>query len=197
MSHRCVIKRDGRNVNYKRSYRIYTAEGLIWLKATPETCWRTSPRVSWVNWSLSMLFDGFYVHQLFDGRKFGIFTLVNNCSHNAWRCIVANHCGELMWCPSVPEIACVNFVSTNGGRKRKKTTLFDTPENKKTLQVITYKVFPVPRTGFEPAHLAAPPPEDGASTNFATWASLILPTTIGRPHFPQSSSPDRLNGLQI
>ena len=26
----------------------------------------------------------------------------------------------------------------------------------------------VPRTGFEPAHLAAPPPEDGASTNFAT-----------------------------
>ena len=30
----------------------------------------------------------------------------------------------------------------------------------------------VPRTGFEPAHLAAPPPEDGASTNFATWAGL-------------------------
>ena len=30
--------------------------------------------------------------------------------------------------------------------------------------------FFVPRTGFEPAHLAAPPPEDGASTNFATWA---------------------------
>ncbi len=30
--------------------------------------------------------------------------------------------------------------------------------------------FSVPRTGFEPAHLAAPPPEDGASTNFATWA---------------------------
>ena len=29
----------------------------------------------------------------------------------------------------------------------------------------------VPRTGFEPAHLAAPPPEDGASTSFATWAS--------------------------
>gem|GEM_PF-6858184 len=28
----------------------------------------------------------------------------------------------------------------------------------------------VPRTGLEPAHLAAPPPEDGASTNFATWA---------------------------
>lgn len=28
----------------------------------------------------------------------------------------------------------------------------------------------VPRTGFEPAHLAAPPPEDGASTNFAIWA---------------------------
>ncbi len=28
----------------------------------------------------------------------------------------------------------------------------------------------VPRTGFEPAHLAALPPEDSASTNFATWA---------------------------
>src|SRR4051812_23489654 len=27
----------------------------------------------------------------------------------------------------------------------------------------------VPRNGFEPSHLAAPPPEDGASTNFATW----------------------------
>jgi hypothetical protein len=31
----------------------------------------------------------------------------------------------------------------------------------------------VPRTGFEPAHLTAPPPEDGASTNFATWAESI------------------------
>ena len=34
----------------------------------------------------------------------------------------------------------------------------------------------VPRTGFEPAHLAAPPPEDGASTNFATWASVCCLT---------------------
>jgi hypothetical protein len=32
----------------------------------------------------------------------------------------------------------------------------------------------VPRTGVEPAHLAAPPPEDGASTNFATWARFFL-----------------------
>ena len=32
----------------------------------------------------------------------------------------------------------------------------------------------VPGTGFEPAHLAAPPPEDGASTNFATRA-FVLP----------------------
>ena len=31
----------------------------------------------------------------------------------------------------------------------------------------------VPGTGFEPAHLAAPPPEDGASTNFATWAGCV------------------------
>ena len=30
----------------------------------------------------------------------------------------------------------------------------------------------VPGTGFEPAHLAAPPPEDGASTNFATRAVI-------------------------
>jgi hypothetical protein len=29
----------------------------------------------------------------------------------------------------------------------------------------------VPRTGFEPARLWALPPEDSASTNFATWAS--------------------------
>jgi hypothetical protein len=28
----------------------------------------------------------------------------------------------------------------------------------------------VPRTGFEPAHLSALPPEGSASTNFATWA---------------------------
>ena len=33
----------------------------------------------------------------------------------------------------------------------------------------------VPGTGFEPAHLAAPPPEDGASTNFATRAALSSP----------------------
>ncbi len=37
---------------------------------------------------------------------------------------------------------------------------------------MTYKTFNVPGTGFEPAHLAAPPPEDGASTNFATRASF-------------------------
>lgn len=28
----------------------------------------------------------------------------------------------------------------------------------------------VPTTGFEPAHLMAPPPQDGMSTNFTTWA---------------------------
>jgi hypothetical protein len=28
----------------------------------------------------------------------------------------------------------------------------------------------VPTTGFEPAHLTAPPPQDGVSTNFTTWA---------------------------
>ena len=28
----------------------------------------------------------------------------------------------------------------------------------------------VPTTGFEPAHLLAPPPQDGMSTNFTTWA---------------------------
>jgi hypothetical protein len=36
---------------------------------------------------------------------------------------------------------------------------------------MTYKGLKVPGTGFEPAHLAAPPPEDGASTNFATRAT--------------------------
>ncbi len=48
----------------------------------------------------------------------------------------------------------------------------------------------VPRTGFEPAHLAAPPPEDGASTNFATWAVIYkifmpvrLPTCLPAGRF--------------
>lgn len=35
-------------------------------------------------------------------------------------------------------------------------------------------VFLVPRTGLEPAHLAALPPEDSASTNFAIWAGANL-----------------------
>ena len=47
----------------------------------------------------------------------------------------------------------------------------------------------VPRTGFEPAHLAAPPPEDGASTNFATWAGAqsyaeIIADLVLRTKFP-------------
>ncbi len=47
----------------------------------------------------------------------------------------------------------------------------------------------VPRTGFEPAHLAAPPPEDGASTNFATWAGAqsyaeIIADLVLRAKFP-------------
>lgn len=29
----------------------------------------------------------------------------------------------------------------------------------------------MPTTGFEPARLLAPPPQDGMSTNFTTWAS--------------------------
>ena len=28
----------------------------------------------------------------------------------------------------------------------------------------------VPKAGFEPARIAPPPPQDGASTNSATWA---------------------------
>ena len=28
----------------------------------------------------------------------------------------------------------------------------------------------MPTTGFEPAHQMAPPPQDGMSTNFTTWA---------------------------
>lgn len=30
----------------------------------------------------------------------------------------------------------------------------------------------VPTTGFEPARLLAPPPQDGMSTNFTTWALI-------------------------
>ena len=41
----------------------------------------------------------------------------------------------------------------------------------------------VPGTGFEPAHLAAPPPEDGASTNFATRASGCKYKEVSRKVF--------------
>ncbi len=36
----------------------------------------------------------------------------------------------------------------------------------------------VPTTGFEPAHLLAPPPQDGVSTNFTTWAMSDKGTLI-------------------
>jgi hypothetical protein len=46
-------------------------------------------------------------------------------------------------------------------------------ENKKSTgsyeQVLLIRV---PTTGFEPAHLLAPPPQDGMSTNFTTWAFI-------------------------
>ncbi len=32
----------------------------------------------------------------------------------------------------------------------------------------------VPTTGFEPARLLAPPPQDGMSTNFTTWALYLF-----------------------
>jgi hypothetical protein len=47
-----------------------------------------------------------------------------------------------------------------------------THPNKKPLLQAGKVFLIVPGTGFEPAHLAAPPPEDGASTNFATRASF-------------------------
>ena len=31
----------------------------------------------------------------------------------------------------------------------------------------------VPKAGFEPARIAPPPPQDGASTNSATWALTL------------------------
>ena len=53
---------------------------------------------------------------------------------------------------------------------------FDTAQFKKKRQVINHRFRSdshsalVPTTGFEPAHLMAPPPQDGMSTNFTTWA---------------------------
>jgi hypothetical protein len=47
------------------------------------------------------------------------------------------------------------------------------PTGQKDIQSVLPDVFLfvlVPRTGFEPARLWALPPEDSASTNFATWA---------------------------
>ena len=40
----------------------------------------------------------------------------------------------------------------------------------------------VPTTGLEPAHLTAPPPQDGVSTNFTTWA-LMNCKYKGKFHF--------------
>ena len=44
---------------------------------------------------------------------------------------------------------------------KKKAKLF-------IIKCLAYKK--VPTTGFEPAHQMAPPPQDGMSTNFTTWA---------------------------
>ena len=60
------------------------------------------------------------------------------------------------------------------GRKREKALKTDTHQKEKALWLLTHKAFNVPGTGFEPAHLAAPPPEDGASTNFATRAGVQI-----------------------
>ena len=72
--------------------------------------------------------------------------------------------GEFFVCHKVCQICALN-----SGRKGEKENKFHTRAIKKPCKSMTYKAI-VPRTGFEPAHLAAPPPEDGASTNFATWA---------------------------
>jgi hypothetical protein len=63
-------------------------------------------------------------------------------------------------------VICESNNVAESGKKRRKTTHALT----KKPCTDSYKASIVPRTGFEPAHLAAPPPEDGASTNFATWA---------------------------
>jgi hypothetical protein len=36
----------------------------------------------------------------------------------------------------------------------------------------------VPSTGFEPARLATPPPQDGVSTNFTNWAIVFSKVRI-------------------
>ena len=45
------------------------------------------------------------------------------------------------------------------GKKKAKLFIYNDLASKK-----------VPTTGFEPARLLAPPPQDGMSTNFTTWA---------------------------
>jgi len=49
---------------------------------------------------------------------------------------------------------------------------------KKNLQLFKSCRLHVPTTGFEPAHLMAPPPQDGMSTNFTTWAIAGANITI-------------------
>ena len=37
----------------------------------------------------------------------------------------------------------------------------------------------MPRKGLEPSHLAAPEPKSGVSTNFTTWAELLILNQLG------------------
>lgn len=51
-----------------------------------------------------------------------------------------------------------------------RTWVREMSPNKKTATLWSCGFCLVPTTGFEPAHLMAPPPQDGMSTNFTTWA---------------------------
>lgn len=52
-------------------------------------------------------------------------------------------------------------------------------------------LFGVPRAGFEPAHLSAPPPQDGVSTSSTTWAFRRGPCTGPRGFTQQPIQPSR------
>ncbi len=75
-----LLKREGWHVNHKRVYRLYRDEGLLMRPKKPRRHVSYKRRVERVEavepnegWSMDFMQD-----QLFDGRRFRLFTLVDN-----------------------------------------------------------------------------------------------------------------------
>ena len=87
-----LLRREGWKDNHKRTYRIYKEEGLNLRSKRPRRSRAAAhrlerPGLTGIYQCCSM---DFMVDQLFDGRKFRIFTLVDNFSREC----LALHCGQ-------------------------------------------------------------------------------------------------------